>query len=124
MDPKKPFCPFCGGSVFKKNGKRNGKQRYKCLSCGKVFLETTKTIFSSAKLDKETLRKLIIMVIDDAKIEAIMDVLSISSRTAYMWRMKIYKVAGQIMKDTMLSDIVWLDEKLIPPFLGYNTRNL
>ena len=29
------------------------------------------------------------MIIDDTKIETIMDVLSISSRTAYMWRMKI-----------------------------------
>ena len=54
------------------------------------------------------------MIIDDTKIETIMDVLSISSRTAYMWRMKIYKVAGQITKDAMLSNIVWLDEKLIP----------
>lgn len=59
------------------------------MSCGKAFSETTKTIFSSAKLGKETLRKLIIMVIDDTKIETIMDVLSISSKTAYMWRMKI-----------------------------------
>lgn len=113
-DSKKRFCPFCGDSIFKKNGKRNGRQRYKCLSCGKVFSETTKTIFSSAKLGKETLRKLIIMVIDDTKIETIMDVLSISSRTAYMWRMKIYKVAGQMIKNTMLSDVVWLDEKLMP----------
>lgn len=54
------------------------------------------------------------MIIDDTKIETIMDVLSISSRTTYMWRMKIYKVAGQITKDAMLSNIVWLDEKLIP----------
>ena len=114
MDSKKLFCPFCNSSIFKKNGKRNSKQRYKCLSCRKIFLETTKTIFSSTKLDKDTLRKLIIMIIDDTKIETIMDVLSISSRTAYMWRMKIYKVAGQITKDAMLSNIVWLDEKLIP----------
>ena len=114
MDSKMVFCPFCGVSNYKKNGKRNGKQRYKCLSCEKIFLETTKTIFSSTKLDRETLRKLIILIIDDTKIETIMDVLSISSRTAYMWRMKIYKVAGQIIKDTMLSNKVWIDEKLIP----------
>ena len=114
MNSKKLFCPFCNSPIFKKNGKRNSKQRYKCLSCRKIFLETTKTIFSSIKLDKDTLRKLIVMIIDDTKIETIMDVLSISSRTAYMWRMKIYKVAGQITKDAMLSNIVWLDEKLIP----------
>jgi len=71
---KEAFCPFCGGSIFKKNGKRNSKQRYKCLSCQKIFLETTKTIFSSAELDKETLRRLIIVIIDDTKMEAIMKV--------------------------------------------------
>ena len=42
-----------------------------------------------------------------------MDVLSISSRTAYMWRMKIFKVAGEMIKGTMLSNKVWIDEKLI-----------
>lgn len=42
------------------------------------------------------------------------DVLSISSGTAHMRRMKIYKVAGQMIEDTMLSNVVWLDEKLIP----------
>lgn len=111
---KEVIFPFCGDFIFKKNGKREGKQRYKCLSCERIFLEATKTIFSSAKLNKETLRKLIILVIDDSKIETIMDVLSISSRTAYMWGMKIYKVAGQMIKETMLSNIVWIDEKLIP----------
>ena len=106
------FCPFCNKSNYKKYGKRKGKQRYLC-ECGKVFLETTKTIFSSTKLDEDTLRKLIILILDDTKIETIMDVLPISSRTAYMWRMKIFKVAGEMIKDTMLSNKVWIDEKLI-----------
>lgn len=108
------FCPFCNSKIYKRYGKRNDKQRYKCISCGKIFLETSKTIFSSAKLSKEQLKTLIIMVIDDTKIETIMDVLSISSRTAYIWRMKIYKLAGEIIKETILSNKIWIDEKLIP----------
>lgn len=112
MDSKKLFCPFCGTFNYRKYGTRNGKQRFQCEN-GHIFLETSKTIFSSAKLNKNTLRQLIIHVIDDTKIETIMDALSISSRTAYMWRMKIYKVASQLVKETMLSNKVWLDEKLI-----------
>lgn len=114
MDSKEILCPFCGESNVKKNGKRDGKQRYYCFKCNKIFLETTKTIFSSTKLTKDQLKQLIILVIDDTKIETIMDVLSISSRTAYMWRMKIYKEAGEIIKNNMLSNTVWIDEKLVP----------
>ena len=113
MNSKKVFCPFCNSNQYKKYGTRNNKQRYKCLSCERIFLETTKTIFSSTKLDKETLHKLIILVIDDTKIKAIMDVLSLSSRTVYIWRIKIYKVAGEIIKRTLLSNKVWIDEKLV-----------
>ena len=98
MGSKDICCPFCNSKFFKKYGKRNGNQRYKCLSCGHLFLKTTNTVFSSTKLDKNTLRRLIILIIDDTKLEAISDVLKISRRTAYMWRMKFYKVAGKIVK--------------------------
>ena len=113
MDSKKLFCPFCGSFNYRKYGTRNGKQRYQCEN-GHIFLETTKTIFSSAKLERNKLRTLIIFVIHDTKIKTIMDALSISSRTAYMWRMKIYKVASEMAKEIKLSNIVWIDEKLIP----------
>ena len=53
-----------------------------------IYFETTKTIFSSVKLERNKLRTLIIFVIHDAKIKIIMDALSISSRTAYMWIIK------------------------------------
>ena len=104
------WCPFCNSKFFKKYRKRNGNQRYKCLSCGHLFLKTTNTVFSSTKLDKNTLRRLISLIIDDTKLEAISDVLKISRRTTYMWRMKLYKVAGEIVKNTMLSEKVWIDE--------------
>lgn len=112
MDLKPIFCPFCGVSSYRKYGKRNGKQRYLC-SCGKIFLDTSGTIFSSTKLDKDTLRRLIILIIDDTKIEAMKDVLGISIRTAYMWRMKIYKAVAPIVAKTKLYHMVWIDEKMI-----------
>ena len=30
-------CFFCGSKLVVKNGKRNGKQRYKCNDCGRRF---------------------------------------------------------------------------------------
>ena len=107
MDSNTFCCPFCESVDFIKYGKRNGNQRFKCLSCGHVFLKTTNTIFSSTKLNRSCLRNLIVLIIDGTKLETISDVLKISRRTAYMWRMKIYKVAGQITKDAMLSKILF-----------------
>ena len=113
MDSNTFCCPFCESVDFIKYGKRNGNQRFKCLSCGHVFLKTTNTIFSSTKLNRSCLRNLIVLIIDGTKLETISDVLKISRRTAYMWRMKIYKVAGEMIKNIELSGKVWIDEKLI-----------
>ena len=113
MDSNTFCCPFCESVDFIKYGKRNGNQRFKCLSFGHVFLKTTNTIFSSTKLNRSCLRNLIVLIIDGTKLETISDVLKISRRTAYMWRMKIYKVAGEMIKNIELSGKVWIDEKLI-----------
>lgn len=111
---KRIKCPHCGKEEISKYGKRNGKQRYKCNSCNRIFLDTTKTIFSSTKLSKEKLYKLILLVIDDTKIKTIQDILSISERTAYMWRLKIYKNTNEMVKNTLLSGKVWIDETYVP----------
>ena len=33
-------CPKCGSTKFKKNGKRNGNQRYKCNVCNKEWSDS------------------------------------------------------------------------------------
>ena len=106
-------CPHCGKEEIIKYGIRSGKQRFKCNSCKKTFFDTTKTIFSSTKLSKEKLYKIILLIIDDTKLKAIQDILSISIRTVYMWRMKIYKNTKEIMKNVVLSGKVWIDETYV-----------
>ena len=32
-------CPECDSEYVNKNGQKNGKQRYKCKSCGKKFTQ-------------------------------------------------------------------------------------
>lgn len=108
------WCPSCGSVHIKKNGYQRGKQRYKCRDCNKQYNERTQTIFHGQKLDEDRLRQLIILILRDTKLIAIMDALNLSSRTVYMWRMKIYKVAGKLIENVMLCDIVWIDELLIP----------
>jgi tRNA(Ile2) C34 agmatinyltransferase TiaS len=39
LDKVELVCPRCSSSKLKKNGKEAGRQRYKCLTCGKYFRE-------------------------------------------------------------------------------------
>ena len=44
-------CPFCGSTSFIKNGHRkDGIQKYKCISCNRSFTPITNTIFDSHKI--------------------------------------------------------------------------
>lgn len=106
-------CPGCGSVSIKKHGKHTEKQRYRCGDCGQTFTETSSSIFHGQKLTEITLRTIINLMLNDTKLVAIADVLRLSSRTVYMWRMKIYKVAGEMIKSAMLQDFVWIDELLV-----------
>ena len=46
---KKPCCVHCGSEYVKRNGHKDGKQRYLCKGCGKTFDASTGTVFHSAK---------------------------------------------------------------------------
>ena len=103
-------CPFCGSE----RTKANGSGRRLCRSCGRTFGRSTATVMSSMKLSRERFRAMANLMLNDVKLEAIMDSVGMSSRTAYVWRMKIYTAAFEIQKSAMLSEKVWLDEALIP----------
>ena len=103
-------CPFCGSSETVKRG----EGRRLCKSCRRSFRPSTLTVMSSKKLSKAKFRAMANLMLNDVKLEAIIDSVGISSRTAYVWRMKIYTAAFEIQKTAMLSREVWLDEALIP----------
>ena len=52
-----PVCPDYeqilenGGRIIKSGHTRSGRQRYKCLTCGKTFTETRGTIFYRRRTD-------------------------------------------------------------------------
>lgn len=103
-------CPFCGSFETVKRG----EGRRLCKSCRRSFRPSTSTVMSSKKLPRPKFRAMANLMLNDVKLEAIIDSAGISSRTAYVWRMKIYTAAFEIQKTAMLSGKVWLDEALIP----------
>ena len=110
-------CPYCGGGDVAANGTReNGARKYACRSegCGRFFDEWTGTVFSSCKLPSRTIDLVLRMVISDCLLEQICEVAGVTTRTAYVWRMKIYAVASAFLAGRKLSGRVWIDEKFVP----------
>ena len=106
----KRICPRCGsGSV-----KANGSGRFLCRGCGRTFSSSTSTVMSSMKLARERFRRMANLMLNDVKLRAIMASVGISSRTAYVWRMKVYTAAFEMQKGAMLSGKCWIDEALVP----------
>ena len=107
-------CGRCGSIDIKKYGTRNGFQRWKCKDCGRLSNEKTGTIFSSRKLDDEKFKRLLHHIIRDSTLKTISEILNISSRTAYVWRMKVYSCLSKYFDHIELSEKVWIDEAMIP----------
>lgn len=113
--PKEGTCPHCGSVAVSRCGKAaNGSQRYLCADCGRTFSDATGTVMSSLKLEPWRLRLMVNLMANDTKLKAISDAIHASTRTVYVWRMKVYAVAAEIQKSVRLSGKVWIDEKLIP----------
>ena len=106
----KRICPRCGSG----NVKANGSGRFLCRGCGRTFSSSTSTVMSSMKLARERFRRMANLMLNDVKLRAIMDSVGISSRTAYVWRMKVYTAAFEMQKGAMLSGKCWIDEALVP----------
>ena len=103
------------GQYYVKAGKTSqGKQRYKCGECQTRFTGVSSTIFHSQKLKTKTLRRLLALIIRDATVDDMVELLGISSRTAYMWRIKVYKCLENYQNSVILSNNVWIDEFFVP----------
>ena len=103
-------CPFCGsGDTVKR-----GEGRRLCKSCRRSFRPSTSTVMSSMKLPRDKFRAMANLMLNDVKLEAIIDSVGISSRTAYVWRMKVFAAAFEMQKSAMLSGKCWIDEALVP----------
>lgn len=107
-------CPHCGSLSTISHGKAgSGWRRILCKGCGATFSDTTGTVFFSRKIGDEKLRRMINLMVNDTKLEAIADSVGLSSKTVYTWRLRVLMAALEIQKAAMLSGKVWIDEKLV-----------
>jgi hypothetical protein len=60
------------------------------------------------------MRRLLALIIRDATIDDIVELLNLSTRTAYIWRIKVYKCLENHQKSVILRNNVWIDEFFVP----------
>ena len=101
---EKRMCPRCGSE----RTKSNGSGRFLCRGCGRTFVASTSTVMSSMKLPREKFRAMANLMLNDVKLKAIIDSVGVSTRTAYVWRMKIFAAAFEIQKGATLSGKCWI----------------
>jgi transposase-like protein len=103
-------CPRCGSAELRKDGIQCGKQRYRCLGCGRPFVPTTGTMLARTRKGQEKWKGFAIEFTNDATLIASHEYGSINKNTAHLWRMKILKCLGRLVSETVMSGTVWIDE--------------
>lgn len=103
-------CPHCQSAHFVKNGKRNGRQNFRCRSCNKAFVENTGTILFSMKKDISVLEKYVHCMIEKYPLRKCAEICNINVATAFAWRHKILDTLQNMMAEVELDGIVEADE--------------
>lgn len=106
-------CPHCaarGKGVSKCGKTRAGKQRFKCLHCGKTFTATTGSVMYNSKLSFSVWKQFLACFMDAKSLTDTADICGISTTTAFAWRHKLCDSLKAIMGSIQLSGIVEADE--------------
>lgn len=116
-------CPFCGGVLIVKNGKRNGVQRYLCKNCHKTFGNTHNTILKSSKKDIDVWKNYVHCMIEKYSLRKSARECGIDVTTAFYWRHKILDALQNMMSDVTLDGVVEADETFTNVSYKGNHRN-
>lgn len=110
-----PDCVFCSGEHVKKIGKKDGRQRYQCLSCGKTFSETTHTIMENSHASKDKWRQVIADTVDGNPLDHTAEVLGIHHETAFVMRHKVLLGIVKYLESdpVVLKEVAELDETYV-----------
>ena len=108
------FCPHCQSKHIIKYGKDNkGNQRYLCKECLKTFSSITGSLLSYTKKQPYQWFEYIQSLFNGDTLARSAAIVGISEQTSLVWRHKILSILATLTDDDpVLSDTVYLDEKL------------
>lgn len=103
-------CPHCHSHEIKRNGKVNGRQRYRCKNCPKSFMSTFNTPFYRLRMPENWLHYLRCMINSLTVRHSALDS-NVTKNTSFLWRHRFLKLLN-IQSDTHLSGIIEMDETM------------
>lgn len=118
-------CRFCGAEHIVKFGKdKNGKQRYKCKSCGATFTSTSNSAISHTRHAEYIWETYIALLLTGASLKECAYQCGISVRTAFVWRHKILNTLQSDQNNRIMAGIIEADELFIPvSYKGNHKKN-
>lgn len=104
-------CPKFREKKYKKNGHKNGTQRYLCKICHKSFSITTNTLLSYSKINYLQLKLFIKCILESKPVVEISYELNMSQTQIYYLEMKLFSALDEVYDDVKLKGVVQADEK-------------
>ncbi len=106
------ICPGCKSENVIKVGKRNGRQVYKCKTCGYQFRETARTFVYHMRKYPLMLDYMRCML-EGKSLRACANEVGICLKTSFTWRHKILAALKNFEKNVNFFGIVEIDELLM-----------
>lgn len=110
---KRINCPDDNSHRIKKNGHKDGTQRYWCHDCKKSFSITYDSIVKSSHLNYFQLKKLLQCMYDYKPLTEIALEVNISETSAFELEIKIFDALNQMYNNKLLKGVVQVDEKYV-----------
>jgi transposase-like protein len=92
-------CPHCGSAHIVKNGKHSQKQAYICRSCGKSFVETTKSAIEHSHSSETVWKQVIKDTVEGISLDKTAEDLDLSHPTVFHMRHKILCIVEQFITE-------------------------
>lgn len=118
-------CPIDENHHIKKNGHKNGTQRYWCYDCKSSFPITNSSIVKYSKLTYKQFKTLLQCMYDyKPLVETALEV-GISETSIFEIEIRIFEALDKIHNDIILKGIVQVDEKYISTsFKGFSKEKM
>lgn len=118
-------CPNDKNHRVKRNGHKNGAQRYWCHDCRESFTITNKKIIKSSTLNYKQLKILLQCMYDYKSLKETALEVGISETSIHELQIKIFEALDQIHNNINLKEEIQVDEKYIrTSFKGFKTENM